>query len=74
MHPETFTLEYNLGEGVIGKVILYNTIGEQIGEYALEGSQGKMIISNTNLSNGVYIWKLFSNAKIVKYGKVVIMR
>ncbi len=69
-----FTLEYDLGEGILGKVVLYNTIGEQVGEYQLNGSKGKLNISNPELSNGVYIWKLYSNAQIIKFGKVIVIK
>ena len=69
-----FTLEYSLGNGEVGKVMLFNTMGEQIGEYDLNGSEGVMNVSNPNLSNGVYLWKLYSNNQMIKYGKVVIMK
>jgi hypothetical protein len=49
-------------------------MGQLVGEYALTNSQGKMSISNPQFSNGVYIWKLFSNNQPIKYGKVVIMK
>ena len=69
-----FTLEYNIGDGEVGKVVLFNMMGEQIGVYNLNGSEGIMNVSNPNLSNGVYLWKLYSNNQIIKYGKVVIMK
>jgi hypothetical protein len=69
-----FTLEYDLGEGILGRVVLYNTIGEQVGEYQLNGSAGKLSIYNPELSNGVYIWKLYSNAQIIKFGKVIVIK
>jgi len=69
-----FTLEYDLGTGANGYVQLYNTMGQMVGEYSLANSQGKMNISNPQLSNGVYLWKLFSNNQPLKYGKVVIMK
>jgi len=69
-----FTLDYNLGQDETGRVIIFNTIGEQVGEYTLNGSEGTMNVSNPNLSNGVYLWKLYSNNQIIKYGKVIIIR
>lgn len=69
-----FTLEYNLGTEMEGKVRLYNMLGQVVGEYTLANSQGKMSISNPQLSNGVYIWKLYTNTDLLKFGKVVIMK
>lgn len=69
-----FTLEYDLGKGVSGYVKLYNTMGQLVGEYNLANSQGMMSISNPQLSNGVYIWKLYTNTDTMKYGRVIIMK
>lgn len=69
-----FTLEYDLGNNVDGKVILYDMYGQLVGEYSLANSQGKMSISNPQLSNGVYIWKLYTNTQSEQFGKVIIMK
>lgn len=70
----SFTIEYQLNQGDIGKVCLYNTLGEKVGEYMLNQSEGKMNITNYSLSNGVYIYQLYDNDNIVKFGKIVIMK
>jgi hypothetical protein len=69
-----FTLEYNIGNETNGKVRIYNTLGEMVGEYSLENSEGTMNISNTELSNGVYIWKLYTNSQVDKFGKIIIIK
>jgi len=69
-----FTLEYNLGKDVIGKIVIYNAIGELVGEYALNNSQGTMTISNPDLSDGVYIWKLYTDNQVMRFGKIIIIK
>jgi hypothetical protein len=70
----SFTLEYQLLEGQSGKLTLYNALSEMVGEYELTGSQGKMEITNYNLSNGVYFYKVNTNTNVVKVGKIVIIK
>ena len=67
-------MEYDLGKDVNGYVKLFNTMGQMVGEYTLNNSQGKMSISNPQLSNGLYIWKLYTNTDTMKFGKVIIMK
>jgi len=71
-----FTLEYDLGDDVSGTVKFYNIIGELVGEYTLNTSQGKMYIANPKLPNGVYIWKLFTDNQeyAIQVGKTIIMK
>lgn len=69
-----FTLEYNLGTQANGVVRIFNMYGQLVGEYSLANSQGKMSISNPELSNGIYIWKVYANDQPLKVGKVVIMK
>jgi hypothetical protein len=52
----------------------FNTVGEQIGEYTLNGSEGKMSINNPNLANGVYVYKLYTNSTFDKVGKIIIIK
>jgi len=69
-----FTLQYDLGTNSSGNVKIYNTLGEMVGEYTLDNSEGKMNISNSGLSNGVYLWKLYTNNQVIKFGKVIIIK
>jgi hypothetical protein len=70
----SFTVEYQLEQGATGKVCLCNIIGEKVGEYTLNQSEGKMNITNYNLNNGVYIYQLYNNNNVVKFGKIIIMK
>jgi hypothetical protein len=70
----TFTLEYKLAEGQSGRVAIYNTMGSVVGEYDLNDSEGKMTITNTDLADGIYIYKLSVNDQIQKVGKIIIIR
>ncbi len=69
-----FTLEYNIGTSHDGRLLLYNTLGQVMGDYSLNGSEGKKNISNPQLSNGIYFWKVFTNSGVAKVGKVIIMK
>lgn len=69
-----FTIEYQLEQGATGKVCIFNTVGEKVGEYMLNQSEGKMYITNYNLSNGVYIYQLYENNNVIKFGKIIIMK
>ena len=69
-----FTLKYNLGNETSGKVLLYDEIGEKVGEYDLSGSSGEMQISNSNLINGIYVYKVYTNNSIIKVGKIIVIK
>jgi hypothetical protein len=69
-----FTIEYHLNTNQTGKVTLYTAIGQEVGEYSLTLSEGKMNIRNPELTNGVYIYKLCTNDNSIKVGKVIIIK
>jgi hypothetical protein len=69
-----FTLVYNLGNETVGKFEIYNEVGMEIGEYLLNSSSGTMPVSNPNLSQGIYFYKVFTGNQILKVGKTVIMK
>jgi len=70
----TFTLEYKLTAGQSGKVTIFNTMGSMVGTYELNDSEGKIMITGTNLANGIYIYKLSVNDQIEKVGKITIIK
>jgi hypothetical protein len=49
-------------------------MGQQVGEYLLNSSEGKMLISNPELSNGVYYYKFYTNEQIIQMGKIIIIK
>jgi hypothetical protein len=70
----SFTMNYQLGEGQTGKVILLNAMGQIVGEYILNNSSGKMQINNPDLVNGVYVYQLHTSDNTMKVGKVIIIK
>ena len=69
-----YTFTYNLGNEKEGLVEIYNQLGMKVGEYVLSLLSGSTNINNMNLSQGMYIYKLFTNTGIKKIGKIVIMK
>jgi sugar lactone lactonase YvrE len=70
----SFNLVYNLGNETTGKFEIFNDISMEIGEYLLNSSSGLLQISNQNLRQGVYFYKVFTDTGIKKVGKIVIIR
>ncbi len=70
----TFTLEYQLNVNQTGKIILFNSVGQEMGAYLLSTPQGKMTISNSQLTNGVYFYQLKTTDNTTKIGKVIIIK
>ena len=70
----SFTLDYQLNANQKGKMVLYSTTGEVVGQYILDNSAGKMSIVNPDLSNGVYIYKLYTSDNTMVVGKVIIIK
>jgi len=69
-----FTLDYQLNSNQTGKVFLFNSVGQQVGSYLLNSSEGKMTISNPSLTNGVYFYELSTSDNTTKEGKVIIIK
>lgn len=69
-----FTLTYDLSNESSGRVEIYNQIGMKVAEYILTSPIGTMQISNSSLSQGLYIYKLYTNNGVKKVGKIVIMK
>ncbi len=69
-----FTMDYKLNNNQTGKVILFNSVGQQIGAYLLNNSVGKMTVSNPELTNGVYIYELSTSDNHTTVGKVIIIK
>ncbi len=69
-----FTLIYNLGIENSGRVELYDAIGVKIAEYLLNSSNGTIPVSEQNLRQGLYFYKVYTNSGIKKIGKIVIIK
>jgi len=69
-----FTLTYNLGNQTSGIIEIYNQIGMKVAEYLLTSSTGSMQVNAPNLSQGLYIYKLYTGNEVIKIGKIIIMK
>ncbi len=69
-----FTISYDLGNETAGKVELYNEVGMKVAEYLLSSSTGTMEINNPNLSQDIYIYKVYKGSEVKKVGKVIIIK
>jgi hypothetical protein len=63
-----------LADSHTGKVMVFNTMGEMVGQYDLTTAVGKMTITNPYLTNGIYIYELYTNNQLMKVGKVIIIK
>jgi Secretion system C-terminal sorting domain len=70
----TFTLTYNFGDEKEGRVEIYSEIGMNIAKYLLNSQSGSMTISNPRLSEGIYVYKIYTDSGIKKIGKIIIIK
>ena len=46
----------------------------EVAEYLLASSIGSRQISDPNLSQGLYIYKVYTGSEVIKIGKIIIMK
>lgn len=70
-----FTLSYQLQAGQTGEFTMYTMLGEKVASYTLDANTNKMnIVTNSSLSEGIYLYYITVNNNIVKRDKVVIVK
>ena len=67
------TLIYELPNG-IGRLTLYNSLGETIISYPLDSNQKKFVFNTTLLSNAVYYYYVLSEVNVISRGKLLIIK
>jgi len=71
----TVTLQYELPKGETeGEIILYNQQGTEVKRYKVDGAFKNIIIDNTQLSQGTYIYQLVTSKGAVGVKKMVVMK
>jgi hypothetical protein len=69
----TMTLEYSLSANEQGEFIIYDLTGKLITHYELDNVNNQLIISNKQLTNGIYFYHIKVNSKIVRNDKFIII-
>jgi hypothetical protein len=66
--------DYNLPSGKTGELSIFNVLGVRIATYYLKLGINSLIIDQTTLSNGVYIYKVIVNNTLVSENKLIIVK
>jgi hypothetical protein len=69
-----FTFMYKMENASNCNASIYNQIGMKVAEYLLTSPVGSMQINDPNLSQGLYIYKVYSGPEVLKVGKIIIIR
>jgi hypothetical protein len=67
-------LQYNIPTNAPGQFSIYDLTGREISKYPLSASQNTLSISQMELQNGIYYYRVSSNGNIVRAGKFVISK
>jgi len=65
---------YHLKASEKGEVVLYNIEGRKINSYNLNANSSSIIIKENDLSNGIYLYKIYVNDKAVKTDRIIIIK
>jgi hypothetical protein len=68
-----FLLKYTLKQDDVGAIRIYDLTGKLVEEYGLNTNRNELQL-NTNLNNGVYLYQVIVNERIVKSNKLVIIK
>ena len=71
---ESATLEYHLETDQVLHFQLFNTIGKQMTMVKLKGNRGREQINTSQLSPGVYHYRIVAGSAAIAFGKLVIVR
>ena len=67
-------LDYTLGHREKGELIIYDIRGKELRNYQLTEGKGVLVIGETAFKNGIYLYKIRVNDKVVITDKLVIIR
>jgi len=70
----SFTVEYNLSQGQVGVLSIYNLLGQKINDYTLDVASSKMNITDNVLNNGMYVYVIMLDGRIAKRDKLIIIK
>ncbi len=67
-------LNYSLADSETGMLKIFDLLGKEISSYKLAQGSTLLNINETQLNNGVYLYKVIVNDKMVKSDKLVIVK
>ncbi len=70
----TMQLNYSLDNNETGLLKLFDIVGKEISEYRLVQGNTTLNINEEKLNNGLYIYKVIVNDKVVKSDRLVIVK
>ena len=65
-------LNYSLADNETGIITIYNLLGVEISSYPLSKNSTSLAIDQSQLSNGIYFYKVIVNDRLIKSDKVII--
>jgi hypothetical protein len=68
------TLSYSLAKNESGSIIVYDIAGRFIVEYKLDNETNTMLIVNDELKNGIYLYNIIIDGKVISSDKIVIIK
>lgn len=68
------TLFYTLNELDKGEIVIYNLEGCKINSYILDANANSLSFTENELSNGVYLYHVYINNKIIQTDRIVIIK
>ena len=70
----TMQLDYTLNEGDKGELTIYDLMGRTVNRYFLHADEHMLFIREEALKNGIYIYRLVINDKMVSSDKLIIIK
>ena len=70
----TMKLDYDLGKDQEANMTLLDVTGKLIKSYKLQATKGSISINEQSLQNGIYIYRILVEDKILKVDKIAIIR
>jgi hypothetical protein len=70
----SMTIEYKISNADNALLEIYNLRGEKVSSYLLKPDTNLLSINDSNLSNGVYMYRFISNEQTLNTGRLVIVK
>jgi hypothetical protein len=68
------TIEFKLPQGIReGEIVLYRIDGSEVKRYKVDGTFGNLILNNSGLSAGTYMYQLIAGSKAVDAKRMIVV-
>ena len=71
---DVVNFDYNFATSVVGKVAIFNMMGQEVLRNEINGMSGKASINVSDLADGIYFYSLIINGKTEKSNKLIIRK